>query len=133
MRTVWDRWGDDAKTVEILTERDREQFQDYYNATFHNALPGSEPRGLSDEIHRLMHELDRVVDRVARGEFTQTEVMRTFGHAIAMDQHLIRIYLEAHWRYHKEYDKPSGSRFWSNVPTIVNDAVSWKAKSENKT
>lgn len=133
MCTIWERWPDRTGAPSTLTKTDREQFQDYYNATFHNAPSDSAPRALSDEINRLMHELDRVADRLARGEFTQAEVMRIFGHALAMDQHLIRIYLEAHWRDHEEHEKPRESRFWGSVPTIVNDAVSWKANSEKNT
>lgn len=130
MRTIWATWATPGKTVSTLSQRDCEKFQDYYNANFHNAPSDSEPRSLSDEIHLFMHELDRVVDRTARGEFTRSEVMRTFGHAIAMDRHLIHAYLEAHWREHEELEKPLKSRFWNNVSAIVDDAQSWTVNSQ---
>src|SRR5262245_56607810 len=133
MRTIWDRWATRDKSITTLAQRDREEFQEYYNANYHDTPSGSETRGLSDEIHRLMHDLDHTVDRIARGEFTQIEVMQTFGHAIAMDQHLIRIYLEAHWRHHQILDQPLKDRFWKNVPTIVENAASWKENSEKTT
>jgi hypothetical protein len=133
MQTIWKRGPTRDKTLKTITQSERKQFQDYYNTTFHHARAGSEQRGLSDEIHLLMHELDRIVDRIERGEFTQTEVMRSIGHGIAMDQHLIRLYLDAHWDAHKEGDKALRDRFWSNVPTIVDQAASWKARSEKAT
>ena len=60
-----------------------------------------------------------------KGDFSLDRVLHTFGHAIAMDQHWLTLYLEAHWRHHGQLDKPAPTRFWHHVPTIVDTAVDW--------
>lgn len=131
MHAIWDGWA--KKNSDLHSQVDREQFIAYYNDGFHNAAAGSPERELSNEIHTLMHELDRVVDRIKAGEFTEDQVLRSFGHAIAMDKELLLVYLDAHWKDHDELEKPLNDRFWSNVPSIAEDAVNWKATTADLT
>jgi hypothetical protein len=131
MRKIWEDWS--PLDEDIHSYSDKKRFQEYYNGEFHKASSDPEKRRLSDEIHTLMHELNRVVDRMKRGEFTRYQVMEELGEDISMDRDYIRMYLEAHWLWHEEHQKPLERRFWSNVPAIVNDAESWESSLRNKT
>ncbi len=126
MAVIWRRWAPEGRKAAHLTPAERKEFEDYYNAHFHNASDPADKR-LSDDIHTLLHELHHVYERTEKGDFSLDRVLGTFGHAVAMDQHWLSLYLEAHWRDHGELAKSRETRFWNKVPAMLDAAADWTA------
>jgi len=103
----------------------RKEFIDFYNTNYHH----NHKIELNNEkhllIHRYLSQLDHLWTRLNRSEFGKQEIKERFKNKLIDDYFFIKIYLEAHWLYHKKLDKDVEERFWQNIPGFIEDIRKW--------
>ena len=125
MLEIYNMWNKEKFRAEELSDKKRNEFMEYYNDGFHCKPSGTPERNMSDAIHNYLHHLHHIWRRVSEKEFTKEEALNIFGASVDMDSSLINLFLEAHWKEHKN------NNFWQNTPEFVKAANQW-VKEENK-